>query len=69
MTSAPFRHLEPPAQECSNPGHDDRWTCPGCYSELGDVGTGPHKCGICDRTVHCSIEQQPVCVASLKDPA
>lgn len=59
---------EPHATECSNPGHDDRWTCPGCYEELGDIGIGRHDCPKCGRTLQTSVEMQPVCVTRLEDP-
>ena len=32
--SAPF------TEACSNPGVTDRWTCPGCYADLGGIGVG-----------------------------
>jgi hypothetical protein len=64
VQDAPVR--EPLATECSNAGHDDRWTTPCCYVELGDVGRGEHECPECGRTVYCFLETQPVCVTSLE---
>lgn len=56
---------EPMAQECSNPGRDDYWTCPGCYHDLGCCGTGTVTCPECERTLICTIEHQPVCKAEI----
>lgn len=53
------------AEACSNPGVTDRWTCPGCYDELGCVGEGEHVCPGCNRKVRCYLESQPVCTTEL----
>lgn len=54
--------------ELTNPGFDDRWTCPACYAE--------HEGRLAGRTVDCScgarlrlsIDYEPVCVATCIDP-
>jgi hypothetical protein len=56
---------EPHQQECSNPGYDDHWTCPGCYEDLPTRRTGTVTCTGCDRKVECTLDTQPVCVARL----
>ena len=56
---------EPMTEECRNPGRGDNWTCPGCYHDLGDVSWGTHTCPECERRIVCSIEVEPVCVATL----
>lgn len=61
MSGKPF------AMELSNPGHDDRWTCPGCYADLPNRRTATVTCQSCDRTVVCTLDSQPVCVATLVD--
>lgn len=58
---------EPMADECSNPGRDDFWTCPGCYTDLGCIGEGDHTCPHCDRDITCTIEHQPVCTTRLRE--
>lgn len=55
------------ASSCSNDHCDDRWTCPGCYTELGDVGQGEHECPGCGRRVICTLETFTSCVAELSD--
>lgn len=59
--SSPF------AQRCSNAGFDDRWTCPGCYTDFPVMRAGTAICGTCGRTVECRLEYEPVCVAVLVD--
>jgi hypothetical protein len=59
--SAPF------TEACSNPGATDRWTCPGCYADLGGVGVGDHTCLSCGRALSCSLEHLPVCITTLSD--
>lgn len=49
-------------KRCSNPGHDDRWTCPSCLKDLPDVSPGLAHCG-CGARVKLIIESQPVCTA------
>ncbi|MBI1495380.1 repressor of yield of DENV family protein [Halocynthiibacter styelae] len=61
---------EPHAEECRNPGRDDYWTCPGCYTDLpGDdgFGIGEFTCPECDRAVVLSVEHDPVSIATLKE--
>lgn len=53
------------SQTTSNPGHYDRWTCPGCYEDMPNKTTGVFPCPRCERKVTCSLEDQPVCIASL----
>ena len=50
-------------RECANTGFQDRWTCPACLWELGNVGPGQHVCPSCASTVTCSIRQIPECHA------
>lgn len=57
--------LEPHATQCSNPHRDDYWTCPGCYTDLGNVGEGDHVCPTCDRPIRCTVEMEPACHCSL----
>lgn len=63
MSRTPF--AEPHAEVASNPGRDDYWTCPGCYTDLGGIGRGEHVCPACDRAIVCSVEYEPVCVTKL----
>lgn len=58
---------EPFADTCANAGRDDYWTCPGCYHDLGNIGSGRHTCPECERAIECEIDHQPVCVTSLVD--
>lgn len=46
----------------SNPGHDNRFTCPACYHDFEGRKT---KCPGCDVDIVCAVEQQPVCVCTL----
>ncbi|MGX1496851.1 putative amidophosphoribosyltransferase [Labrenzia sp. MBR-25] len=52
---------DPLSSRCSNPGFYDRWTCPACYHELGNVGEGDHGCPACGARVHCTLDYEPVC--------
>lgn len=56
---------EPFAEQCSNDHRDDWWTCPGCYTDLGDVGKGVRECPTCKRLVECTVVQFPSCLAEL----
>jgi predicted amidophosphoribosyltransferase len=56
---------EPMDTETRNPGHYDRWTCPGCYADLPNKREGTVVCSVCNFTVECSTDTQPVCVATL----
>lgn len=53
----------------TNPGVDDRWTCPNCYADqIGyDLDGATIVCS-CGATLELTIEQQPVCVATCIDP-
>lgn len=53
------------SRELTNPGHDDRWTCPGCYQDLATHSEGTFTCENCERQVECTLDSQPVCRASL----
>ena len=55
----------PYAQTTRNPGHYDRWTCPGCYNEIRLDQPATVTCEQCGRKVECIIEDQPVCEANL----
>ena len=59
--------MEPFAQECSNPGFDDRWTCPGCYDDLEIKEPGNIICKKCGSSVDCKLEYQPVCKSELAE--
>lgn len=52
---------EPLSEHLSNPHRDDYWTCPGCYHDLGDVGSGCHTCPNCSREIECTVEMEPAC--------
>ena len=45
----------------SNPNRDDYWTCPACYFDMGNVGTGQHTCKDCGKLVNCTIKHEPAC--------
>lgn len=51
----------------TNPGVDDRWTCPNCYADHLGGEDEIVKCA-CGATLELTIEQQPVCVATRIDP-
>ena len=63
VTEKPFSHI------CSNPGHYDRWTCPGCYADMPNKKPGTYDCRECKRVVVCSRSIHPVCVATLTTEA
>lgn len=50
--------------ECANA--DERFTCPGCYSDL-PRGYGTKACNSCGRSVNCSKRMVPSYVATLVD--
>jgi len=53
---------------CTNPGVDDRWTCPNCYADhTGSLEDETVDCD-CGARLELTIEQQPVCVATCIDP-
>ena len=52
-------------RECANTGFQDRWTCPSCLWDLGNVGPGQHVCPSCACTVTCTLRQIPECHAAL----
>lgn len=58
---------EPFANRCSNAGHYDRWTCPGCYHDLDVKEPGQIKCPECERTLTLSLDYEPVCTAKIVD--
>lgn len=55
------KHGEPFAESCTNPHRDDYWTCPGCYTDLGNIGRGRHTCPTCERTIECDVIHEPGC--------
>lgn len=57
-------HEKPFEEECSNPGHTDRFTCPGCYHDF--VGLHVH-CAKCGRAIVCAVEYMPVAVCRLAE--
>jgi predicted amidophosphoribosyltransferase len=59
---------EPYSDRTANPHRTDYWTCPGCYEDLGDIGSGRHRCPTCDRAIVCTVEYEPECVTRLDDP-
>lgn len=59
---------EPLAVQAKNPGHTDRFTCPGCYQDFPPgTSEGVHECRICDRQVRLVVETQQVAAAYLID--
>lgn len=56
---------EPLATHCSNPHRDDFWTCPGCYGDLGNVGSATIVCAECGHKVECTLEYAPACHARI----
>jgi hypothetical protein len=56
---------EPLATHCSNPHRDDFWTCPGCYGDLGNVGSAIIVCAECGHKVECTVEYEPACHARI----
>jgi len=50
------------SETCSNPGYDNKFTCPACYH---DFNGRQNKCPGCGADVVCVVEQQPVCVCTL----
>ena len=66
MTTA---YGQPYAEECSNPGRYDYWTCPACYGDLNATdGYGADQdveCRHCKRKVRLWVEDQPVCHSRL----
>lgn len=55
-------------QRCTNPGYEDRFTCPGCYEDHHGVPSSITSCTKCKRPLRCTVEQQPVAVCTLVDP-
>jgi len=58
---------EPMSHETKNSPWDDRFTCPGCYSDFDTIQEGTHTCPECDRDVECEIEHAPVYVARIME--
>lgn len=56
---------DPYSDRISNTHWSDRWTCPACCHELGNVGEGTHTCPKCKSKVECRLDYIPECVASL----
>lgn len=50
--------------KASNPGHDDRWTCPACYQDMPVKFPTSCTCK-CGARVQLIREMQPVCTAIL----
>lgn len=50
-------------ETCSNPGYENKFTCPDCYHDFSGVMT--KACPGCGAELHCRVEQQPVCVCEL----
>lgn len=46
----------------SNPGHDDRWTCPACYADVEKKSIGTTTCA-CGAKLQLLLQSQPVCTA------
>lgn len=53
--------------KCSNDGHYDQWTCPGCYADLPDKREGETSCPKCNRKLKLTCEEKPTCVSYLLD--
>lgn len=51
------------AEQCSNPGYEDKFTCPACYHDFNGISTT--ACPGCGAQIQCRREQQPVCVCEL----
>ena len=56
---------KPFEQRVTNPGFEDRFTCPGCYHDHRGAPSAVTKCERCKRPLRCSIERQPVAVCEL----
>ena len=53
------------AIEVRNPGHEDRFTCPGCGLDFwGPETTCPNEA--CCIAIECEVQQQPVAVCRRK---
>lgn len=52
----------------TNPGVDDRWTCPNCYADHVYQSEDEVIDCSCGARLKLTIEQQPVCVATCVDP-
>lgn len=53
----------------TNPGFDDRWTCPNCYADHeGYALEDTTVVCACGAHLKLTIEQQPVCRATCIDP-
>lgn len=55
----------PLSTRCSNDHRDDMWTCPACYTDLGDVGPGTATCPKCSHTMKLTLAKFTSCVAEL----
>mgnify|MGYP001060213772 CR=1 FL=1 len=58
---------EPYDTRCTNPGLEDRFTCPGCYEDHFGDPEEITRCEKCKRKLRCSIETQPVAVCELAE--
>jgi len=56
---------EPHQQSCSNPGRDDYFTSPCCYTDHPGLAHTITECTGCGRKLRCYVEQQPVAVCDL----
>lgn len=54
----------PRGERCTNPGQDERFTTPCCYTDVGEDAT---KCPTCGAPIVCEVEQQPVAVCRIAD--
>jgi hypothetical protein len=55
-----------PDTRLTNPGVDDRFTCPNCYEDhTGILEDTARACDGCGVTLRFSVEQQPVAVCEI----
>lgn len=60
---------EPLSTSCSNPGFDDRWTCPACYADHHGRLEGRVVACECGHSFKATLDTQPVCCSDLIDSA
>lgn len=51
---------------CSNAAWTEVWTCPSCYTDHHSRVINCSKCGV---SLSCTIEDEPVPVCTIVDPA
>ncbi len=51
----------------TNPGFEDRWTCPNCYADHSGYEDTTVDCQ-CGARLKLTIDSQPICVATCVDP-